>query len=211
MRIRHDSGARTRLAAALAASIVVHAWFVHGYGERERSRPPAAGSSLHATLVNTTIAAPEIAPRRSVAAETQAEKTITDVVRIPSVPGQEPMQQRRGVEVSRAVSAEAQLSALPTPEDPTYYPARSLDVFPARLAAWDTAPIRAAAQGAAGSARATLLIDEAGVVNEVESIHGATHESIEAAIRDLFLAARFSPARKDGRVVKARVLVSLDF
>ena len=211
MRIGYDPRARYRLAAALTASVIVHAWFVHGYGERERSRPAAAGSPIHATLVNTDIAVSENAPRRSETAEIQAEKTATDVVRIVPAPGREPMQQRRGVEVARAVSAEAQLSALPTPQDPTYYSARSLDVFPARLTAWDTSAIRAAAQGAGGSVRVMLLIDEVGAVNEVESVQGAALGSIDIAIRDLFLTARFSPARKDGRVVKARVLVNLDF
>jgi hypothetical protein len=56
-----------------------------------------------------------------------------------------------------------------------------------------------------------------GVVNAVRavravlSVDGAASD-IETAARELLLRTRFTPARnKDGRIVKAQVLVALDF
>ena len=65
-------------------------------------------------------------------------------------------------------------------------------------------------QGVAGQVRATVLIDETGIVNEVRAIEAAA-SALESAARDLLLHTRFTPARKDGRIVKAQVRVSLDY
>ena len=88
------------------------------------------------------------------------------------------------------------------PSDPTYYAARQLDVYPKAITALLLAP-----QAAAGSARATVWIDESGVVNEVRAVEVQAAE-IETAVRDLLLRTRFTPASKDGRIVKAQVLLS---
>lgn len=59
--------------------------------------------------------------------------------------------------------------------------------------------------------RATLLIDEAGVVNAVRNVE-ASASDIESVARELLLRTRFTPARnKEGRIVKAQVLVALDY
>lgn len=105
------------------------------------------------------------------------------------------------------------------PSDPTYYAVGDLDVFPKALVKLDLNEALAAnhASAAAGNVRATVLIDETGVVNAVRavravlSVDGAASD-IETAARELLLRTRFTPARnKDGRIVKAQVLVALDF
>jgi hypothetical protein len=206
---------RTRLITALAVSLLVHAWLVHGYGERERTRPAASGVPFQATLTEAVGREPAVTPERF---DYALQRTETNPVPAPAprvlpvAPIAQPVAARRGVNVAseRTVTAPTQVAALPQPQDPTYYSSRSLDVFPASLTQWDLNAIRAAAQQA-GNARATLLIDEAGIVNEVVSVEGAPHTGAEQAIRELFLAAKFSPARKDGRVVKSRVLVNLNY
>jgi len=203
----------TRLTVALMASLLVHTWLVHGYGERERTRPPVAGVPLQATLMEALSRQPAVASERSDYSLQHAE-TNPALASAPHVSQATPVTQsvaaRHGVEIERTMTAPTQISALPQPQDPTYYSSRSLDVFPASLTPWNLAAIRAAAQEA-GSARATLLIDEAGIVNEVVSVEGAPHPSVVQAIRELFMAAKFSPALKDGRVVKSRVLVNLNY
>jgi len=92
-----------------------------------------------------------------------------------------------------------------TASDPTYYPARSLDVYPRALTALDLG-----GREQAGTVRATVLIDEAGTVNEVRAIEASAAE-LENAARALLLRARFTPAAKDGRPVKAQLLVSLEY
>jgi hypothetical protein len=65
--------------------------------------------------------------------------------------------------------------------------------------------------GYASSARAQLLvlIDEVGVVSEVSIVEGEAASRFEAA-RRAFLAARFTPAYRNGRAVKSRVLVEVN-
>lgn len=205
----HDGNACARLVAALAASLLLHAWLMHGYGERRRSRPAVAGSPLHATLSGAP-AQQSMVVTKPAGSTLQLDET-PPAPRAASTP---PLKQSpsvpHGAQTDRMAPAPTQMSALPQPQDPTYYSARSLDEFPARLTPLNLAMIRTVAQDA-GSARATLLIDEAGTVNEVAAIEGLTHTNAEQAIRELFLSARFSPARKDGRAVKARVLVNVSY
>lgn len=101
------------------------------------------------------------------------------------------------------------------PSDPTYYAAGELDVFPRALVKPDlSAALTANAartEPAAGNVRATVLIDEAGVVNAVRGVTAPAGD-IETLARDLLLRTRFSPARnKEGRIVKAQVLIALDY
>jgi len=213
--LQRQRAGRARLIAALMASLLVHAWLVHGYGERERTRPAVAGVPFQATLTEAVSREPAFTPERFNYALQHAETNPAPAPAprvLPAAPVAQPVAARRGVNVAseHTVTAPTQVAALPQPQDPTYYSSRSLDIFPASLTPWDMNAIRAAAQHI-GNARVTLLIDEAGVVNEVASVEGAPHTSAEQAIRELFLAAKFSPARKDGRVVKSRILVNLNY
>lgn len=64
---------------------------------------------------------------------------------------------------------------------------------------------------ASGTVRVTLLIDETGNVNEVSTAGAEPAGIFEGAVRRAFASARFSPARKDGRAVKSRVLISVTY
>lgn len=103
-------------------------------------------------------------------------------------------------------------TVLSQPSDPNYYTAGDLDVFPKAVVKPDlTAAIGASHEPAAGKVRATVLIDEAGVVNAVRNLEAPAGD-IESAARELLLRTRFTPARsKEGRIVKAQVLVALDY
>ena len=87
--------------------------------------------------------------------------------------------------------------------DPTYYGALSLDVYPKSLTALDAAMV-----STAGVVRATVYIDETGMVDAVRAVEAGSVEA-ESAVRALVLRTRFTPAYKDGRVVKARLTVAL--
>ena len=110
-----------------------------------------------------------------------------------------------GLSVAAAAQSQA---AIPQPSDPTYYGALSLDVYPKAITSLDLGTKLNTA--VAGQVRATVLIDEAGVVNEVRAIDAAVPDIANAA-RELLLQTRFTPARKDERAVKAEVRVSLDY
>jgi len=85
--------------------------------------------------------------------------------------------------------------------DPTYYPARELDTHPQ-----PTQPLELDWLPGAGSIRLLLLIDEHGIVNDISLVEGGR---LDQALRTALAAARFVPARKDGRDVKSRVLLSV--
>jgi protein TonB len=106
--------------------------------------------------------------------------------------------------VSPALEADP---GLPRAHDNTYYLMQQVDVFPAPVS-----PLAMAAIGdgaAAGRVLMLVSIDEAGVVSDAVLIEGGS-ASIEAALRAVLLPARFTPALKNGRAVKSRVVLSVE-
>jgi protein TonB len=99
---------------------------------------------------------------------------------------------------------------IPLIRDPTYYPAKQLDVYPQPLA-----EIRLQYPETAGRADGLLLmlllIDEFGAVNEVSVIEADPPGIFEEAARAVFQAARFSPGVRQGRTVKSRVLIRVKY
>jgi len=101
---------------------------------------------------------------------------------------------------------------LPLISDPTYYPARQLDVYPRPLT-----PLKIDFPATATNARADgrllvlLLIDEFGVVNEASIVEAEPQGYFEEATLDVFRAARFSPAQKAGKPVKSRALLQVNY
>ena len=101
---------------------------------------------------------------------------------------------------------------LPSTADRTYYPARELDVYPAPRAPLSFEyPERAAREQVGGSVRIMLLLDEAGAVDSVSVVAAEPPGYFEDSVRGVFAATRFFPARKDGRAVKSRVLINVEF
>jgi hypothetical protein len=194
-----------RLLWALGASALLHWWFVQPSQQAGASRVTvAAGAPIIATLnappvnrppAGTSPRAPT--PERIVTHSAQAKPGAATVVAAP-VAVERPADSRAAPSVSSAVLAQ--------PNDPTYYAARDLDVFPKAITALNLD----GRTGAAGRVRATVLIDESGAVNEVRAVEASAAE-FENAARDLLLRTRFTPASKDGRIVKAQVLVNLDY
>ena len=101
---------------------------------------------------------------------------------------------------------------LPLIRDPTYYPAKQLDVYPQPLTAIKLDyPDSAAAERIDGRVLMLLLIDEFGVVNEASVVEAHPEGYFEESTLSVFRAARFSPAQKQGHAVKSRVLLQVRF
>ena len=101
---------------------------------------------------------------------------------------------------------------LPSSRDPTYYPARQLDVYPQPLEPIKlNYPDRAAAQSLDGNLLLLLLIDEFGVVNEASVVEAQPVGYFEEAALSVFRTTRFSPAQKQGHPVKSRVLLQVRY
>jgi protein TonB len=101
---------------------------------------------------------------------------------------------------------------LPLIRDPTYYPAKQLDVYPQPLTAIKLVyPDSAAAEHIDGRLLMLLLIDEFGVVNEASVVEAHPEGYFEETTLSVFRATRFSPAQKQGHPVKSRVLLQVKY
>ena len=117
-----------------------------------------------------------------------------------------------------ALPAEVQphplLPALEVPllEDPTWYPAKQVDVHPTALhPIKPDYPEKGVELGVDGKVVLLLLIDETGAVKEV-SVVGVYPEGIfEESALAAFRSARFTPAQKGGRAVKSQVLIRISY
>ncbi len=88
-----------------------------------------------------------------------------------------------------------------------FYLARELDQYPSPLTALD--PGAGTHGSATGSVRLWVSIDQAGQVVDAAVIDADPPGVREQSARELVLATRFLPARRDGRPVKSRVLLVL--
>ena len=183
-----------RLLWALGASALLHAWLAHH--EPGFTGAPRVTVSGGAPPIDVLAPAVE-PPAQPLPTSTPARLAVSDDALAPKARTVAP------------VNAHDK-TALPQASDPTYYGALSLDVYPKATGNLDLGAQLAGAAHAKGQVRATLLIDEAGTVNEVRAVWAAAPD-IEHAARALLLQTRFTPARKDGRMVKAQLLVSLDY
>jgi protein TonB len=110
------------------------------------------------------------------------------------------------------ISADSPEASVASPADPVHYAARDLDIFP-----HTKTPLTPAYPHAAFAARSTgfvtleVLIDEAGRVVDTAVVDAAPDGVFEDAAQQTIAAAAFYPAQKDGRVVRSRVLVRIEF
>ena len=193
---------------ALAVSAGLHAWVVAGLGTDPSSRPAGIRDSpaLSVTLERPLPAAEVPAP----AAQGMEDAAASLLWRPPESPPAADTARPPEVFAPRPEGAAAS-ATLPLP-DPVYYPARQLDVYPALLEPLELAyPEHAAREQVVGQVTVMLLIDANGVVDEVAVVAAEPAGYFEEAAQASFAAARFSPARKDGRAVKSRVLISVTY
>ena len=101
---------------------------------------------------------------------------------------------------------------VPLVEDPTYYPAKQVDVHPvAAHPVTPQYPELAAAENIEGELKLLLLIDESGVVREVSVVEANPEGYFEESAMNAFRNARFKPAKKNGRDVKSRLVVRVQY
>jgi len=101
---------------------------------------------------------------------------------------------------------------IPVIRDPTYYAARFLDDLPKPLSPIEPRyPQNASITNVSGSVTLLLLIDEQGTLQEASVVEAKPEALFDEAALAAFRGIRFSPARKDGRAVRSRVLVTVGF
>lgn len=203
------SRAATRLRLAVAGSALAH---LLGASALAPHTPAGSAGGEWRSAPITVRLDPQVLPASPAAAMTRhsgAPETKRPRHPPASVAARQPAQRR----VSVTPQADQPESiAVPRVADPTVYAARDLDSFPRPLLPMDIGRLWERAGGASGpGVRLELLIDEHGTVNEVRFADAGTAGELERELRATLAAMAFVPARKDGRAVKSRIVVSVNF
>ena len=198
-----------RIPAAVALSAALHIYLIYGFSL------PQSGPASWAAVVNARLAPlpPSATPRQTNTRErNRVPEPVRRVVLPPiSLEAAEPLAPAIAAEPEHVVVA-SDASAIPTIPDPVHYPARELDIYPHALK-----PIRPAYPQAAREARVAgsvillVLIDEAGRVLGTSVADAAPSGVFEQAAQQALADSTFYPAQKDGRTVRSRILVKLEF
>jgi len=201
--------ARRRLGYAVAASVVAHVAVFTGLIEDVPNRGAGPGPDSTRSLTVNLAAAVEspvaIAPLQSnpMRETLEAHAPPQSASRAQA----NPIAKAHSAARSR-VPHETSSRALPPIEaERAYYEAHELDTFP-RL----SQPLGPARDGLARHrVRLELLIGADGVVRKVSVLHADSLDAPAAAAREMWMAARFDPARKAGHAVASRIQLEVDY
>jgi protein TonB len=209
------SGAETaeKLALTLAASLILH--FALIFGLQIRSAPST--SHVSRVIQARLVAAPDIAPTVLTAQPPEPESLVVEAQEA-SLPPPEPQTPDSAATSPQASAAVPEMNTslpsieVPLIEDPTYYPALEVDVHPTALKIIQPIyPDEAASANVTGSVVLVLLLDESGKVQELSVEEANPSGMFEQSALDAFRNARFSPAQRNGRVVKSRMRIKVTY
>lgn len=209
---RLDPGTR-RVAGRLVLAIGISAW-LHAALLLGLPVDPVGGGSGDSVVISARLApgsreeeSPAAVSADSVALPADATPTTEREPPVEPVPP-------RADAAAAPPRAASPLPGLEVPliRDPTYYPARLLDVYPSPLVEIRFAyPQTADADRVSGVVRLQLLIDEFGLVNELTVVEAAPPGYFEDAAREGLRQVRFTPGVREGRAVKSRVIIQVKF
>ena len=132
----------------------------------------------------------------------------------PALPEATPKPAPKAAEAPAAKPPSSPAAGIEVPliRDPTYYPARQLDVYPRPMAnIQPKCPEVALAQRLNGRVQLLVLIDEFGVVNETSVVEAQPAGVFEETAAQAFRSVRFVAAQKQGNHVKSRVILRVNF
>jgi hypothetical protein len=201
-----DPSAAGRIGLALAASALVHGVLLALpllETRRQGAAPYATDAPITARLAPEPVSlsnAPAV-PNPQARRTSGQSKSLADRIENARIESPPIGAARPGAEASTVARA----------PDPAYYPASDLDVYPRPVAPLEIGRLAGALSGSStGRIRLVLLIDEYGVVNKVAVVDPGQSGHPENELRAAFVATRFHPARKDGRDVRSRLVLSVD-
>ncbi len=157
--------------------------------------PPAAEVE---TPEDTPKAVPLLAPSKTAEA-----LPVTEPVAPPASPPQP-------AAAPPAAAAAAPAATITTSVDLTYYSARDVDVHPRALREIvPDYPVDADRQQLSGKVRLQLKLEADGRVSDIEIVSANPAEVFDESAIRAFREARFAPAQKNGRPVRALVLIEV--
>jgi len=206
-----------RMSAAVALSAALHVFLIYGF-----SLPAGSIAGGHLIVINARLQAaqsPDGSRQRIKGAERKVGNDVSRVTAVvdalaPTVSeGLSPALLEEPVRSAPEppISGDRNETSSITP-DPIHYSAKDLDLFPqVTTPLVPSYPQAAFEEHTGGSVTMLVLIDETGRVVETW-VMDATPEGIfeQAALQAVGHAA-FYPAQKDGRAVRSKILVKLEF
>ena len=198
--------ARLRFAMALVLSALVHALVSSGVMSGPGSRGSRTGAAPVPAALKVELAA--VVPEPPIATpEPQREEPVVATDLLPKRKSFKPPAAARSEQPRSA--GDGGFAEIP---DPTYYAARQLDVYPAPESALDLRyPPEAAASSAGGRVVLLVLIASDGVVDEASVVEAEPPGVFDGDAVRALRTARFRPAIRNGRAVKSRLLVELNY
>ncbi|HUP95336.1 MAG TPA: TonB family protein [Burkholderiales bacterium] len=196
--------ARKRMAAALALSLLVHLVFagvIRG-GSTTLSHRASVQQYIHARLNAPAPPTLPYAPPTARKANPARSSPLPEDTSVSASPIARETPTRRDSTALTAASA----------VDAKYYSARELDVYPAPLA-----PLvmnltgKAAAARTYGYALLSIMLDATGAVTEVQLLEAEPAGFFDDDGIKSIASTVFTPALKNGRAVKTRIVVRIDY
>ena len=223
-----SSAVSSRVVLAVVLSIAAHTYLVFGLPSRPGSNNSSKDVLIEARLIRvepterqTSVAPPHLAansepPPRSVPLPALPFALPPAIVRTPpsmEMPLPEPLvaqpvapsETRTQEPIVELSSEESPLLEVP---DLAFHPAGELDVYP--LALRQVVPQIPEAASARGTVTLLLMIDEFGKVNDARLLDSEPEGRYDEAVMQAYARAVFSPAQKDGRVVRSRIVLRVD-
>jgi protein TonB len=198
-----------RLIKAFALSFLLHVALLIGMPVNPTGGVPQTVSTITARLepatLDTQVVANEVTvvPDSATAPVVEQPRKSTGTT---TADKQEPLR------VEEAGPSPSTGIEVPFIRDPTYYPAKQLDIYPQPLGQIRLDyPESATSAKVDGRLLVLLLIDEFGMVNDASIVESQPEGFFEDAALAVFRAARFSPAQKFGHAVKSRVLLQVKY
>lgn len=171
---------------------------------------PLAENALPVPAAETPATSADAPPAPQLAPLPAAEAAVSPAPPASEAPA-EPRAEAPAAPAAVAPSAEpAPALAITSAVDLTYYSARELDVQPRALREIvPDYPVDADRQRLSGKVRLELKLEADGRIGGLEVVSASPPGVFDASTIDAFRDARFAPAQKNGRPVRARVVIEI--
>jgi len=205
------------MSAAVTLSAVLHAFLIYGFSLPAESGPGARVTVIHARL---DLPQPSANPRQSKISERNREPESARPARAVLPPVSDAMAQALTAPDSATVAGSPEPIAAASSDaatslnipDPVHYPAKDLDIYPQALKPITPAYPQAARDAqVAGFVTLQVSIDEAGRVEGTSVMDAVPGGVFDEVAQQALANAAFYPAQKDGRTVRSRILIKVEF
>jgi protein TonB len=205
------------MAAAVALSVALHVLLIYGFSLPVDSAPGARIAVIHARLELPRVSATHGKAERSEINASPVSAPPKPMTLPPPLSQTEPEPEpapvpASSVHDSQPVLASSDTTASLNIPDPVQYPAKDLDIYPQPLRPiMPLYPSAAREAQLAGFVTLMVSIDETGRVVGT-SVTDAAPDGVPQQVAPQALAvAAFYPAQKEGRTVRSRILIKIEF